>query len=113
MNGGIGVTNNPATIERLTPVDREYVELEGVAIHTIREYLTSEGSDPSMLAKAKIAQGTLGSVQSHFKTAMARRVLDFTMARSLTSDPTKLAEYIRLTQPASGIIQALPAPGGK
>lgn len=103
----------PEGISRITPLDREYAELEEASVRAVREFLSSPGDNPQLLAKAKIAAGALGSVQSHFKTAMAGRVLDFDMARVLTSDPDKLAEYIRLTQPTSGILPALPEPAAK
>lgn len=99
-----------AEVQKIRPVERQYEEVEEASLRAIHEFLTTSGDDPGALAKAKVAQGALASVQSHFKTEMSRRSLDFEMARALTTDQTKLAEYVRLTQPASALTTALPAP---
>jgi hypothetical protein len=86
-------------------VASEYAALEHEAIQTLHSFLRSDVTDPAALNKAKVAQATLASVQSHNRTEAARNNLSFEMVRLLTNDPVKMAEYIRVTQPQHDPIQ--------
>ena len=86
-------------------VASEYAALEHESLKTLHAFLRSDGADPAALAKAKVAQASLASIQSHNRTEAARNGLAFEMARTLASDSTKLAEYIRITQPEHAPIQ--------
>lgn len=94
---------------RSDPTDEAYDRLEKNAIDALNEMFESDKMTKGQAMKAKVAQGALASVQSHQKAKMTRRTLDFAMARALTTDPEKMAEYIRLTQPDSALVKAIPA----
>lgn len=95
----------------------DYERLEHNSIEVLNRLLEAsikgERVTKGLLAVAKTAQSGLASVQSHRKTRVASRALDYTMARSLTNDPAQLTEYIRLTQHDSALVEALPAGGAK
>ena len=87
-------------------VSAEYAALEHEAMRVLHEFLsTGDGANTSALAKAKVAQATLASVQSHNRSEVARNALGFEMARMLATNPDQLAEYTRITQPEHAPIQ--------
>jgi len=90
----------------------KFGNLEHLAIESISEFLTSDGSDPSLREKARVAQASLGTISRYRATESARDALAFHMARTLTTDPDELARYIRITQPQSLMAKAIPAKVG-
>lgn len=75
-------------------VPDKFGNLEHLAVKAITEFLQSDGSDPSLREKARVAQVSLGTISRLRETESA------------------LAEYIRITQPNASIIKALPAKAG-
>lgn len=90
----------------------QFDRLEHLAIEAISEFLESDGGDPAMREKARVAQASLGTISRYRATESARDALQFQMARSLTNDPDRLAEYIRISQPRSPLVRALPEKAG-
>lgn len=92
----------------------EYERLERNSISILNEVMEAKLSGKALKKSdaiiIKTAQSSLASVQSHRKTKLGERALDFTLARTLTTDPDKLAEYVRLTQHDSPVVKALPEP---
>lgn len=97
----------PEAPTRETILERKYEVAEHKALDVIQAYLNSDGDDTSLHKRVKVAQATLGHVQSHNRNALGRRVLDFEMVRTVTNDPDRLAEYIRATAPTQGVIAAI------
>lgn len=94
--------------EKAQTVLDTFGRLEHLAIEAISEFLESDGSDSSLLNRARVAQGTLGTISRNRQTESAREALSFQMAHSLTNDPAELARYIRISQPSAPIVKALP-----
>ena len=95
-------------VDSKSEVTDKFGHLEHLAVEAISEFLESDGGDPSLREKARVAQASLGTISRFRATESARDAMAFHMARTLTSDPGELAEYIRITQPNAAIVKALP-----
>lgn len=89
-------------------VEQEMERVEKAALEAVYRYLRTDNPDEELLTKARVAQTQFGSIQRRRQSDGAREALYFGMARSMTDDPTKLAEYIRVTSPGAPIVRALP-----
>ena len=87
-------------------------ELEAKATDTLIRYLDSDGRSKALMKQASVAAGALATASRNRQTSGARDALTFAMARSLTSNPAELADYIRATQPHNPIVPALPVGPG-
>lgn len=83
-------------------------EIEARATDVLLRYLDSDGRSKALLNQAKVAAGALATASRNRQTAGARDALTFAMARSIAANPLELAEYIRVTQPHSALVAAIP-----
>lgn len=89
-------------------VDQEMERVEKAALEAVYRYLRNDKPDEELLTKARVAQSQFASIQRRRQSDGAREALYFGMARSMTDDPARLAEYIRVTSPGAPIVKALP-----
>lgn len=83
-------------------------KLVGVAMEKLEVFLTGEDHTSKDISEAKIASGILSSWVRNRQTESAREATSFMIARELARDREQLEEYVRLTNPQSPIVKALP-----
>lgn len=81
-------------------------QLGDLAIEHLMTYLQGGGDDEGERA-ARIAASTFSTYARLKQVDSAREAVRFTMARELSADDSKLAEYMRITMPDSPITKAL------
>lgn len=89
-------------------IEQEMERVEKASLEAVYRYLRNDNPDEELLTKARVAQSQFASIQRRRQSDGAREALYFGMARSMTDDPAKLAEYIRVTSPSARIVKALP-----
>lgn len=77
-------------------------ELERVAVSALIDYLST--GDAALEGRARMATNVLASGQRRRQVDLGRDQLHWSMATSLTSDPERLAEYVRVTQPSPQVL---------
>ena len=91
-------------------IDEEMQRVEKASLELIHKVLRTDEPDDSLLERTRIGQAAFSAIQRRRQSDGNMRALDFAMARTITQDPEALATYIRITNPDSAIIKALPAP---
>lgn len=86
----------------------KFLNLEDVSVEALTDYVKGGGGDKVQTQVARIAVSVLSVVQRRRSIELNRDRLYFAMAKGLTSDPIKLADYIRQTQPSSPFARLQP-----
>ena len=92
-------------------INDEMERVEKASLELIYKVLRTDSPDDGLLERTRIGQAAFSAIQRRRQSDGAREALHFAMARSITQDPEALATYIRVTNPDSAIVKALP--GGK
>ncbi len=82
--------------------------LAGLAMFKLRGFLEGGDHTGKDIAEAKIASGIVSSWVRNKQTDSALQATNFMMARELAQDRQQLETYIRLTNPQSALVKALP-----
>lgn len=80
-------------------------QIDEVARQALWEFLTSDGIDKGLLAKAKQANAYRSTEARREQTEGAREATLVMMARELAENKTQFKEYIRLAIPSSPLLQ--------
>lgn len=89
-------------------ISEEMERVEKASLELIYRVLHTDDADPSLLERTRIGQAAFSAIQRRRQSDGAREALHFAMARSITQDPEALATYIKITNPDSAIVKALP-----
>ncbi len=89
-------------------VNDEMERVEKASLELIYKTLRTEEPAQDLLERTRIGQAAFSAIQRRRQSDGAREALYFGMARSMTDDPEKLADYIRVTSPGAPIVKALP-----
>ncbi len=80
-------------------------ELDIAARHVLWEFLTSDGTDRGLLAKAKQANTYRSTEARREQTQSAREATLVMMARELAEDKKQFRDFIRLALPHAPMLQ--------
>ena len=91
----------------------EWEDLANDAIGHLSLYLKSDTQSEKAIPGARIAATVLSAYTRFIQTEGAREAARFMMAREITSDPEKLAEYVRVSVPDPALINLATKKGAK